>query len=287
MENVEHALSDQPHVSFEAAPAVPWESLIILQRHSKYDASHPTDFDNPTEEEKALFGHLTAEGRELARTEAEQRTKEILKAAGDQVDFLVITSPTFWLDQSELGQRAVETGEIISQVIREELDAAGADPARLLNLSPSIKGEQTREHSNAEDARFFDQGRQFTKFMRETYGGQGREFWQNFIADTHKDVREADGAEGPQELADRIQKLIDAIARFSSYYEHHHPGRKLATFIVSHSGSLETYAHWKLGIPVESYAADYNDAIPIAIQPDGRAVAKVNNQEYEAPLRAR
>lgn len=240
-----------------------WRSLIIVRRHSIYDNRQPADYDSPTAEEKQTLGHLTPEGRTAAAERTRERVDAILDA-GEDVDFMVITSPTHWMGHEELGQRADETGQIVSQTISEELAARGGNPTRLINTSDNIHGDLTRQHRGIEEARLFND-RQFTAFMRERYGGQGREFWDAVNADTHRELRESLGAEGPEDVAARVQRTIDLIARFGEYYEHRNPGRRLATFIITHQEDLEPYAQRRLGVAPADFQPGYNDGLEIAI----------------------
>jgi hypothetical protein len=263
-----------------------WQSLIILQRHSKYANGEPADWLNPTDEERETLGHLTPEGKVMAAERAKARVTKALNEGGDNVDFLVVTSPTHWMGHEQLGKRADDTGKVISETILGELTDRGADSARLLNLSDRIDGKLTREHKEIDEARFFA-SEEFRMFMRTTYGGQNRDFWDAINRDTHQELRESLGAEGPQDVADRAQKTLDVIARFASYYETRHPGRKLVTFVVSHSEVVEPYVQRKLNVPEGEFEPEYNDGIEITFDKAGTATANVNGKEYTAPFRAR
>lgn len=260
-----------------------WATIIELQRHGPYYNGQPADFDNPTEEEKQMLGHLTEEGKEITRQTARERVERILGADASTVDFLVLASPTHWLGRPEFGQRAVETGQIIAEEIAAILEEKGLSQDQLLQLKGKTERGTLRQEDKIRESDLFEVP-EFANFMRREYKGQGRPFWDAVNADTHRDIRERLGAEGPQDVASRVNLSINALARFGRHYEQANPGRKLAVFAVSHSEDLEPYAQRVLGVTPSEFTPTYNQSIEVTVDKDGNAVALVGDKHYPVSL---
>lgn len=289
MERIEHNL-DNPKESMPT-PEIPdseWETLILLQRHGHYDSRRPNDPGQLTDDEKDKLGRLTPEGKTEVIERTQERIRVILERDPEHTDFLLVNSPTFWFDDKRLGQRARETVEIISEEIVKQLTERGLPETRILNLTmqegtSAFKGGVSRPEKRLGEALMF-QVPEFTQFLREEYSGQGTEFWENFFRDTHKNKREETEAEGPVEIADRMNEFLNIVARFSRMYHRKHPGRKLVPWIVAHGDSLVPYIQRVLGVPEEDFSAGYGDGIGISVNADGHASTKVKGREYEVPF---
>ena len=119
------------------APEIPrqgWDTLIVLQRHGQYDNRRPANIGNLTKEEKT-YGRLIEEGKAEVKKRADERIQAILAQSLEKTDFLILNSPTYWLDNEQLGQRARETAEIIAAEVVDNLQSHGLSPEQLLNNS--------------------------------------------------------------------------------------------------------------------------------------------------------
>jgi len=263
-----------------------WETLILLQRHGGYDNRRPADPEHITEEEKKTLGRLTPEGIEEVKRRTHMRLEAIFQQSSD-VDFLLINSPTFWLDNENFGQRARETAETIAGEIAKELEKRGLPETQLLNLTtregkPAFKGGVSRPEIRLGEALMF-QFPEFTAFLRKESGGkQGPEFWKNFNEDTYKEERKKAGAEGPVEIADRMNEFLTVVARFAAWYHEKHPGRKLVPWIVTHGDSVEPYVQRVVG--GKDFTAGFGDGVGISVDSSGRARSEVNGIEYNVPF---
>jgi hypothetical protein len=204
--------------------------------------------------------------------------------------FLVINSPTFWFDNKKLGQRAKETADIISDEISIELEKRGIDSNHLLNKIKNDKGDQvfkgddlSRPDERVGEALMF-QVPEFTAFLRKEYGGQGSDFWENFNADTHKNIREKMGAEGPKNIADRMNLLMNVVARFARKFHIKNPDKKLVSWIVSHGDGLDPYIERTLDAKEADFFPDYNAGIGIVIDANGKAKTTINGKEFNVPF---
>lgn len=271
----------------EASPGSEWQTKIILQRHSRYENGFPQNgWANPTDEEKERLGHLTAEGVAEARDIAKRRIAEALSQAGPNVDFAVVASPTRWLGHPELGQRAIETGETISNEILTQLRKAGLPETQLLNLTKSFDGDFVRESTNLVEAQMFDNHIDFADELRAKYGGQNREFWDAYNADADRARRKEVGAEGSPETADRVNQLMNVLARWAKIRRSEQPHRKTVIFVVSHHEAIEPYAHHVLGAQQGEFEPQYNDAIEINIDAEGVGRTTIAGKAIEVALAA-
>jgi hypothetical protein len=246
-----------------------WDTKIILQRHGRYENGFPENgWANPSDEEKERLGHLTPEGASEAREIAADRVKEALDRAGSDVDFLVVASPTFWLDHPELGQRAIETGEIIADEVTRQLKETGLSELQLLNTTESFHGDKVRQSGKIVESQMF-QDLGFTNELREKYGGQNRDFWDAYNADSDRLRRKEVGAEGSPEAADRVNDLLNTLARWARIRNISFPHRKTVIFVVSHHEAIEPYAQRVLGTAPGEFEPQYNDGIEINIDSEG------------------
>ena len=118
-------------------------TTIDVRRHSEYDGDFPAEgWGKATEEEQARLGHLTEAGVANAHRVAQEIIAKRMDEAGEEVDFLVIGSPTHWIGDEQLGQRAIETAKIYSDEVKRELEERGLPADRLLNTSH----RQSRQH---------------------------------------------------------------------------------------------------------------------------------------------
>ena len=210
------------------------------------------------------YGHLTEEGKVEAKQRAQERINATLSQDPSKTDFLIINSPTFWLDNEQLGQRAKETAEIIAGAVLETLSDRGLSNEQFLNHSDRFKGEVSRPDSGIGEALMF-QVPEFVNHLRQVYGGQPPSFWANYNRDTHRELREQTGAEGPGDIADRINERVNVVARFAHMYHFQHPDRKLVAWMVTHGDGLEPFVQRALHIPEEAFSAGYNEGIGIGI----------------------
>ncbi|MCX6811982.1 MAG: hypothetical protein NT039_04840, partial [Candidatus Berkelbacteria bacterium] len=117
-------------------PTGDWQTLIIIQRHGEYDNRRPADWQNLTSDEQKNLGRLTEKGKDKVTHISQERISAILEQNPEETDFILINSPTFWLDEPQFGQRARETAEIIGQTILASLGERGLNQNQLLNVRP-------------------------------------------------------------------------------------------------------------------------------------------------------
>lgn len=267
----------------------PGETGIFFQRHGRYDNRRPEDENNLTEEARQSHGRLTQEGRVEAGEVINRRIITVFETEPENTDILVVVSPTFWIDSPDLGQRAVETGEIISQKVVEYLKIHGLSTNQLLNCqlrkdnTPRFRNGFAHQDEKLGEGRLF-QVLEFANYLRKKYEGQGSDFWKNYFADADEVVRRGMQAEGPADAAARLGRVMDIEARYARIYHHFNPGRKLFIWNVTHGDGLTPFVERVIRVPRESFEADYNEGIGTRITKDGKASANFQGNEYRVSV---
>lgn len=260
-----------------AAPEIPrsgWDTLIILQRHGRYDTGY-----------SRTRGSLTEEGRLEAKERADERIEAILSQFPEKTDFLILHSPTherYDENNRPSGQRAKETAEIIAEEVLTALKERGLPEDQLLNRSDRFKGELSRpEHRIAESITF--PLPEFAKVVRKEYGSK---YDRDTLYDEDKLDKLSFQLNRERPAADMANRTVNTVARFARGFHHQHPDRKLVVWMVSHGTVFPAYTNTVLHIPKDKLEWDYNDGISIAIDSQGNAKTKIEGVEYQIPLAA-
>lgn len=254
---------------------------IVLQRHGKYERSA----DSPN------VGSLTEEGVKEVYELSKDFFSELFDSASEderkQVDVLVIASDTQYKGG---GHRSMETAEQTIKALKEELKRLELDESQLLNSSGRYSGDgEVRPTPKLREPQMFNESPEFVEFMREKYGDINLDFWIAFEEDTEKETREAMGAEGPDEIADRVKLMVDVLARYSRFYHKKHPDRRLVIWAATHYDTISPYVKREI-FEVGKDAVlqvDYGGGISINLDKDGGGVVKIAGKEYDVPLRDR
>lgn len=229
---------------------------IIFQRHGAYQGGFPKHgWGKPTPKEKKALGRLTLEGVEEVR----QRTQKRLVGMGDVTgkNFLLVHSPTYWLDDPHLGQRAYET----SVVVAEEIQRAGGNV--IANRLDSRLGEALMFQTP------------FADFLRKKYGGgQGEYFWEAFYVDTFRKERLGFGAEGPRDIAERVHLAVLNLIQMLQCIE-----GDMVVWVVTHGDCTIPYGMF-LGASWEEIPNGYNDGFKIEVHDRGLNVAIIAGKEH-------
>jgi hypothetical protein len=268
-------------------------TTIDVRRHSDYEGGFPkAGWGKPTEEEQGSLGHLTEQGVENASRVAKEIVQKRLAETDNNVDFLVLASPTHWLGDEQLGQRAIETAKIYSDEIKRQLEERGLPADRLLNTGHSKKRQHeigdVRVTDKMVEAQIFDDPVALEKVvdgLREKYGGQGKEFWDAWYAGADDEALESVGAEKSTEAADRADKQIEALTRYGELHNKL-TGRSLEVIVLTHHEVLQPYALHKLGVSQREFEPGKNDGFEVKIE-DGKAIVSIAGQKVERRPRSR
>ena len=253
---------------------------IVLQRHGKYERSA----DSPK------VGSLTEEGIEEIYTSGKDFFGKLFDAIPESersnIDILVLASDT---QHKDGGQRSMETADQIIKVVKEELGRLNLNESQLLNTSGNVSGEgdAPRPTPKLREPQMFNNSPEFVEFLKDKYGDMNLDFWIAFEEDKEKETRQAMGAEGPDEITDRMQLMIDILARYSRFYHDKHPDRRLIIWAATHYDTISPYVKreiFKVGKDAV-LGVDYGAGISINLDKDGKGSVKIAGNEYEVPLK--
>lgn len=250
---------------------------IILQRHGKYERSA----DSPR------IGSLTEEGAEEIYTSGKDFFEKLFDSVAEperkNIDILILASDTQYKDG---GRRSMETAEQVIRGLKEELEKLNLDESQLLNTSSNVSGQGgPRPTPKIREPQMFDNSPEFVEFLKEKYGDLGLEFWIAFEEDKEKEVREKMGAEGPDEITDRMKLMIDILARYSKFYHAKHPDRRLIIWAVTHYDTISPYVKREIFEAGKEtpLGVDYGAGISINLGKTGEGTVKIAGQEYKIP----
>lgn len=251
----------------EMKPIEKGETRIILQRHEKFDRDR----------ESVVAGHLTEEGVDDGHVDSARRVENLIEqtpeSERDELYFLVLSSDSVFIK----GARSLETAEIVTEELSKSLEKYNVNPDNILNNSHKYSGSKKGEPRitpNLREPGIFEEPLDFLKFMKDKYPDM-KDFWVAYETDVEKDKRKELGAEGPEEMADRINKFMGVLNRYSSAFHKSNPNSRLVIWNTSH---YDTISPWfKKYVMHESATGKY---LPVEY---GAGVSiSINNEKGEA-----
>lgn len=257
----------------------PGETEIILQRHGKYERDRNSE----------NVGSLTPEAAESEKTNAvayfEELLKSIQEAERGQVDVLVVASDTQYFQG---GRRSRETAELAQEAALEVFERHGIPSTNIINTTGRTRGEGgPRPMPKLREPNMLNESPDFLDFMLKEYGDINLDFWVAFEEDHHKDVREAMGAEGPDDIADRTSFTIRALARYAEAYHRANPDRRLVIWAATHYDTISPFVKrdiFEVG-KEQQLMVDYGAGIAIDIDSSGKAKTTIDGVEYDVPIK--
>lgn len=249
-------------------------SVIVLLRNAK---------DSRTED-GSEFGALLPEFAENAEQNAKRMLDSLLGNLGEKdkssIDILVIASNTSLKmpdGRTSPHKRALETAESVLKGVKSSMLENGLNNDHLLN-----KSEHPIELRSGvlTDLKALEESPEFISYMLERYRTEP-EFWEAFESDVEKDVRVKMGAEGPNEIAERVNSYMGVLNNALDFYHRNHPGRRVVTIVVGHYDNLSPYIKQLLGKDMSSYLPiDYGSGIQVKINADKSITAHVEGEEF-------
>lgn len=263
-------------------PVVPEDggSVFILQRNAK-------DKDNrDLPKESPLFGALDEGEAEVTEAWSKDYFDQIFKGLTPEerakIDILIVAgnaSLSMPSGKNSPHKRSVETAEHILAGIKASMTEYGVNPNQLLNRT----GKPMELTSGGLlDLKILDESPDFVKFLLDKYGDT-KDFWVAYEEDRHKDIREQMGAEGPEDIADRVASYMATLDNAMKLYHQNHPGRKVIVLANSQYDSISpTLKKYVTGQPMETYLpVDYRGGVVFEVGEDGRMSAIVQEHKYD------
>jgi hypothetical protein len=235
-----------------------------------------------------IAGHLTEEARleeaEFSRRFIEEQISLVPVGERDKVDFLFLASDTSYANK---GKRSMETADIALDQAKSILNKLGLSESQILNFSERIKGEAgSRPMSDLRAPMIFDDSPDFVQYLSELYptdgGGKGKAFWDAYYQDRERIKREEVGAEGPDDLADRLNNALQVVKRFSHAYHLNNPERRLIVWMGTHYDTIMPFVRRDLyGLDNEKVlAVDYGAGITIKVDQQGNMDTDIAGKRY-------
>jgi hypothetical protein len=263
------------------------DTEIVFQRHGRYQR------DENSPERGSLTAEAQSEEHESALQFFRQQVEAIPEGERGNFYLLVLASDTRYLGDPDAGMRSTETANIVLDAAKEILGEYGLSEDQILNISTNINGNgEARPTPILREPKILDESPEFIEFLKDKYErsteyGEGSMFWQAFEGDWEKEKREEMGAEGPDEMADRLQKSLDILSRYSKFFHYKHPESRLVIWAASHYDTISPYAKRELmGLDKDTFlGVDYGSGITIKVSPSGEADTIINNKVYKVPIK--
>lgn len=253
------------------------ETEIVLQRHGDYERAP----------ESPSLGSLTKSGAREIYTSAEDFFDKLLgtipESERGSIDILVLASDTQYKGG---GRRSMETAEQIMAAAKEKMAQFGMSKTQLLNISGNFHGDGgPRPESKLREPKMISDSPEFVEFLKEKYGDMTSDFWIAFEEDREREVREQMGAEGPDQIADRLSSIVEVLSRYSKSYHNKHPNRRLLIWAATHHDMISPYIKREVfGIDKEdALGVDYGAGLVINVDETGARKTKISGNEYEIP----
>lgn len=260
----------------------PGETVIVLQRNAKDNRDPESDTDLGALDERSA-----ETTKEKVRGFFDELFDSLDPADWGSVDILVYASDAELITpRPEIRsphKRALETAEIDIETIEELLAKRGLSRTQLLNESGPIPVT----NQQLDDLRMLRDSPGFVDFIRGIYG-TGKNFWVNYENDSsrHRYIREQMGAEGPEDIADRVEEFIATLSSEMNAYHQSHPGRRVVIFAVSHYDAISPYAKLNVAkLPTTKYlGVGYGDGLVIKINSDGTGETRIGDKSFPVTL---
>ena len=261
------------------------ETSIVLQRHGAY----VRDVERPQ------VGSLTPEAADLQADDAYNffvsQIESTPEAERSKLKILVVASDT---DFHEGGKRSTETADLALKAAQKALKQFGLSEDQILNLNTehNLKGgDESRPMAHLREPQMFNDSPEFVDYLVEKHGGINLDFWIDFEGEHSKDVRETMGAEGPVQIADRLQHSIDMLARYAKAYHARSENRddRLVIWGGTHYDTISPYVKFNLFnmSPDDPLRVDYGGGINIKLANDGTTDTIIDGKKYPVPVRGR
>lgn len=267
------------------------ETTFVLQRNAK-------DERNP---ESPNYGALTPEAVEKTRNDAKAYFEKILNSLPpeerSQLEILIVASDAPLIapegpEYSSSHKRALETAAEVMKGAREALQAFDLSEDQIINSSlPAIRtrakegSKDIAEFEELEPLQILRQSPEFVQYLKEKYGA-GKDFWAAYETDKEKVEREKLGAEGVEDIAERMRHVIKLLARYGRMLHSRQKDKRLIIWAVSHYDSLSPFIKKNvLGKPATDYLPiDAGGGITLEVDKEGKAKTELGGQKFDVRL---
>lgn len=258
-------------------------TVIVLQRNAK---------DNRDPNSKLEIGALVPEAAEQVRVHTKESLDRVLESLDPEerknIDILVVAADTKLetpIPKIKSGhKRAVETAKQVIVGLKESMREFFLSEAQLLNKS----GKPIELSSGRlRDLRMFEDSPEFVQFLVDKYG-TGREFWEAYENDAERGTREKMGAEGPDDIAERVRDYLKVLANAMKFYHESHPGRRVVVWAVSHYDTISPFVKRNVtNMETTTYLPiDQGAGVVINLGKDQKASTQLQGNHYDLSFAA-
>jgi len=274
-------------------------TLITLQVNAR-------DIRDPESKDLGrLKPEAAIEVREITKTFFTEALELLTPEERSQIDIIVFASNARLTTPSGLEsnlQRAVQTGNSAIEGIREVMERLDMKEGQLINNVSSVGGGPF-EVSELVDLEILKSDEGYLQYLKDKYmpndqpsdlslnSGTGlspvteEALWVAYENDAPEDriVRQKLGAEGPDEIAERVRHFIATIENFTAQHHTANPGRKVIVWAVGHYDNISPYLKkYVLHKQMDTYlGVDKNAGISIKIDPNHKATSRIKGQEFK------
>lgn len=242
----------------------------------------------------ALTPEARAQEHEIARKFFEETLAMVPEAERLGTIIMVIGAGTKLLTETGLQsdkRRGVESAEIVLAEAELALQKYGLSEDQIMN-KPSKKDGQRKPFaiSRLQDLNFLKDSPEFADFLRDKYG-TGRKFWIAFEEMLEEEKRQELNAEGPEQIAARVDRYLAVLANGLRSWHEKHPGKRVIVWVVSHRDNMGPF--FKMEVSKTGQTASAEDYLNIQkgggfvidIDPDGKtATTTIKGTKFDFEL---
>lgn len=256
------------------------ETEFVVQRHAA---------DNRDPHNSSLeLGELEAESAEKVRAHSENFFDKIFESLSKEeretVNIIVVAA------DSKLGpiegeesdyKRAVETAKQVIAGIKSSTEKYPSKKNPLLNRT----GEPIEISEKLNDPHFLRKSPEFVEFLTKNEEETGETFWATFESDAKKEVRKSMGAEGPDEIVNRLDEYLQLMKRAMKCHHKKNPESRTIVWIVTHYDTISPYIKKIADLKKTDFVPVKNGAgIVIKIGKDNEVTTKIAGKNYNISL---
>ena len=238
------------------------------------------------------IGKLTPESVEQERAIASKYFEGIIaqtpEAEKKDLVFMFVAADTKLLTETGMqndSKRGVETANLAMEEARRLLTERGLDEAQIMN-----KNGKSFEISQLQDLKFLRESPDFAQHLRDKYG-TGLKFWLAFEEMFEESKRAELGAEGPEQIADRVKNYLSVLANGMKKWHDKNPGKRVIVWTVSHRDNMGPYMKQEMNktgqsLPKEDYLSiKKGGGFAISVAPDGKsATSDIQHRHFDIKL---
>lgn len=248
--------SESPEVTIkeispdDLKPVVPQvgATVIVLQCNvPDYRGSEP----GPVE-----IGALTPDAvdqeKQIARKYFRETLDQIPPEERKDVRIIVLGAGTKLLTETGIQsdkKRGVETAGVVLSEAEQVLSEMGLSGNQIIN-KPRTSGENEGERkpseiSRLQDVSFLKDSPEFAKYLEDKYG-TGTKFWVAFEEMFEEEKRAEMGAEGPEQIADRVNEYLGVLTHGLKLWHQKNPDKRVVAWVVSHRDNMGPFFKTKV-----------------------------------------